>query len=434
MADVRPFQGIRYNHKIVKNVADVICPPYDVISPEAQQELYRRHEYNFIRLEFGRDLPQDVAGDNRYTRAATTLEKWLKEGVLVIERTPAIYLHDHYFRYQGREYRRRGMIARTRLEEWDSLVVRPHEGTMAEAKSDRINLLRTLKANTSPIFALYEDAGQEIASLLKACEQRESLIDVTVDGERHVLRYIATAQDIDTIHRNLASQSLYIADGHHRYESALAYMREVQNNSPDYTQDAACNFTMMTLVDFNDPGLLILPPHRLLRGIARPNLKELRNKLAALFEIEKLPVSQPDTWQKVDALMSQEENRLYLFGLDAENLLVLKAHDHDVVSRMMPLFHSALYKSLDVSMIDHIVMEKLLGLTPSREETRIAYTYDRQDAIHRVLDQEYQLAFLLKPVKSSLIKAIADIGDRLPRKSTYFYPKLPSGLVFYRLV
>ncbi|MBA7555410.1 hypothetical protein ES705_48072 [subsurface metagenome] len=190
----------------------------------------------------------------------------------------------------------------------------------------------------------------------------------------------------------------------------------------------------MTLVDFSDPGLIILPPHRLVRGISKSILNELMAKLRAFFEIEELPLSVPSVWQQVDdLLMETNEIRLFLFGL-AEPLLALRLRDFTAASQMMPYFHSELYKRLDVSIADHIILEKLLGLSSGREEARITYSYDRQDAVNRVLDQEYQLAFLLSPVKIEVVKAIADAGDRLPRKSTYFYPKLPAGLVFYRLV
>ncbi|GAI82690.1 unnamed protein product, partial [marine sediment metagenome] len=170
MAEIRPFRGVHYNQRLVTNLSAVICPPYDVIAPQMQQELYRRSEYNFVRVEHNRELPQDTAEDNRYTRSATTLEQWLEQGILRVDEVPAIYLHDHYFTYQGREYKRRGIIARVRLEEWDTMVVRPHEGTLDEPKSDRLSLLWALQANTSPILALFEDQGQRIAPLLATQE------------------------------------------------------------------------------------------------------------------------------------------------------------------------------------------------------------------------------------------------------------------------
>ena len=440
MAEIRPFRGVRYNQQLVNDLDTVICPIYDVTTPQMQQELYHRSEYNFVRLEHGRELPQDTTLDNKYTRSAATLEQWLKQGVLKIDETPAIYLHDHYFTHQAKEYRRRGIVVGVRLEEWDKMVIRPHEGTLTEPKDDRLSLLWACQANTSPILALFEDQGQQISPVLALEERNEPVISFTsAGGERHKVWAITEPEAINQICRSLARQPLYIADGHHRYESALIYQRERIACSSSMSGDEAFNFAMMTLVEFSDSGLVILPPHRLVRGISKSTLDEFRAELGTFFEIEKLPLSKPGVWQQVDDLLARvkpgEANqvRLILSGLAAGHLLALRLRDLAAARQMMPYFHSELYKSLDVCLVDHIILEKLLGLGSGREEARIAYSYDKQEAVSRVLDQEYQMAFLLSPVKPEVIKAIADAGDRMPRKSTYFYPKPPVGLVFRRL-
>jgi len=434
VAEVRPFRGVHYNESLIKDLSAVICPVYDIISPQ-QQELYLRSEYNFVRLELGRELPQDTATDNKYTRSAATLEQWLKQGVLEIDETPAIYLHDQYFTYQGREYKRRGIIARVRLEEWDKMVVRPHEGTLVEPKSDRVSLLWALQANTSPILALFEDREQQISSLLVAQERRKPLISVRgVDSESHEVWAITEPEVINEISNSLAGQPLYIADGHHRYESALVHQQERRAYLSSLSGDEAFNFVMMTLIDFSDPGLLILPPHRLIRGISKSILSELMPKLKAFFEIEELPLSTPGVWEQVDHLLTETNGvRLILFGLAVDRLFVLRLRDLAPVSQMMPYFHSELYKRLDVSIVDHIILENLLELDSDKEKALLAYSYDGLDAVNRVLVQEYQLALLISPVKVEVIKAIADVGDKMPRKSTYFYPKVPAGLIFNRL-
>ena len=436
MAEIRPFRGVHYNRSLMKDYSAIICPPYDIISPQLQQELYLRSNYNFVRLEFARELPQDTVTDSKYTRAAATLEQWLKQGILEIDEAPAIYLHDQYFTHQGREYQRRSLIARVRVEEWDKMVIRPHESTTAEPKSDRLSLLRALQANTSPIFALFEDQGQQISSLLATQQQNKPLISSgRLDGEGHTLWAITEHEVINQISSRLAEQPLYIADGHHRYESSLAYQHERLARSPSASGSEAFNFVMMELVDFADPGLIILPPHRLVRGLSKSTLNGLIPKLKEFFEIKELPLSMPGVWQQADDLLTEtNEVRLILFGLAAERLFVLRLRDLAAVSQMMPHFHSELYKRLDVSLVDHIILEKLLTLSGDQEKTTLAYSYDRLDAINRVLAQEYQLALLLSPVKAGVIKAIADIGDKMPRKSTYFYPKLPAGLIFHRLV
>ncbi len=440
MAEIRPFRGVHYNQSLVNDLSAVICPPYDIITPQIEQELYLKSEYNFVRLESGRELPRDTITDDKYTRSAATIEQWLNQGILVIDKVPAIYLHDHYFTYQGREYKRRGIIACVRLEEWDKMVVRPHEGTLAEPRNNRLSLLWALQANTSPILALFEDQGQQAFSLLAAQEPSQPLINLSsVTGESHNVWAIIEPEVINQICSSLAHQPLYIADGHHRYESALTYQRERRICSPSASGDEAFNFVLTELVDFSDPGLIILPPHRLVRGVSKSTLDGLMAKLRSFFEIVGLPLSIPDVWQQVDDLLTGmkpgETNQvsLVLFGLATEHLFVLRLRDFATVSQMMPYFHCELYKRLDVSIIDHIILEKLLGLS-SEDEIILGYNYERQDAINKVLDGEYQLALLLSPVKAEVIKAIADAGDRLPRKSTYFYPKIPAGLIFNRLV
>ncbi|MFC1593072.1 DUF1015 domain-containing protein [Candidatus Omnitrophota bacterium] len=439
MADVRPFAGVRYNQSLVGDLSAVICPPYDIIPPQLQQELYLKSEYNFIRIEHGRILPQDGVTDNKYTRSAATLEQWLRQGILRVDDAPAIYLHDHYYTHQGKEYKRRGIMACVRLQEWDEMVVRPHEGTLAEPSEDRLSLLWACQVNASPILALYEDPGQRVSSLLAAQERSKPLINLCgVNGEKHNILAITEPEVVNQICSGLAQQPLYIADGHHRYESSLTYQRERRVCSPSVTGNETFNFVMMTLVDLADPGLTILAPHRMVRGISKATLDEFAAKLRLLFDVEELPLDMPGVWQRVDDLLTCTETeetsqvRLVLFGLAAERLFMLRLRDSTVASQLMPYFHCELYKRLDVSIVDHIILEKLLRLSNDKSDV-LAYNYDRQGAIDKVLSQEYQLAFLLSPIKAEVIKAIADMGDRLPRKSTYFYPKPPSGLVFNRL-
>jgi len=312
------------------------------------------------------------------------------------------------------------------------MVVRPHEGTLAEPKGDRLSLLWACQTNTSPILALFEDQGQQVSSLLAVQERNKPIINLSTAEESHNVWAVTEPVVINQISSSLAYQPLYIADGHHRYESALIYQRERYACSSSVSGDEAFNFVMMELVDFFDPGLVILPPHRLVRGISKSILNELMAKLESFFEIDELPLSMPGVWQQVDDLLTGEANqvRLALFGLAAGRLFVLSLRDLVAASQMMPYFHSELYKRLNVSVVDHIILEELLGLSSEREEAILAYSYDKVDAVNKVLNEEYQLAFLLSPIKAEVIKAVADVGDRMPRKSTYFYPKPPAGLVF----
>ncbi len=435
MADVRPFYGVRYNQSVVKDVAAVICPPYDIISPQGQQELYQRSDYNFVRLEFTRELPQDTPVENKYTRAAATLKQWLELGVLQKDQTPAFYLHDHYFTLEGKEYKRRNIVARVRLEEWDKKVVRPHEGTMARPKSDRLSLLWALEANTSSVLVMFADKERQIVSVLAEQAKRKPVISCEGGGQKYEVWAITQPDAIVRIGNALSGEPLYIADGHHRYESALTYKRERAGCAPAVTGEEGFNFVMMTLVDFADPGLVILPPHRLVRGVPKAILDELRGRLERFFEVETTAFATTGDWSRLDKFFAEarSEVRLALFGPGKERLYLLILRNFADVSQMMPYFHSELYKKLDVSVVDHVVLEELLGLR-EKEGDFLGYSYDRAAAVSKVIDQEYQLTFLLRPVQAETIKAIADAGDRMPKKSTYFHPKAPSGLVFYRLV
>lgn len=323
MAEIRPFRGVRYNKSNVNDLSAVICPPYDIITPQMETEIYGRSQYNFIRLEYNHQLPQDSNLDNKYIRSAAILEQWLKQGVLITDEVPAIYLHDHYFIHQGREYRRRGITVRARLEEWHRMIVRPHEGTLAEPKSDRVSLLWALKANTSPILAMFEDREGEVSSLLVGQESAQPVISLdTSEGERHNVWVITKPQVISKICGSFNKKPLYIADGHHRYESALTYQRQQRALSSSVSEDKAFDFVMMTLVDFADPGLIILPPHRLLSGLSASRLNGLMTKLKLFFDIEKLPLDTLEVGQQIDELfLPPVEPLLFLTVQESDGFL-----------------------------------------------------------------------------------------------------------------
>jgi len=416
-------------------MARVLCPPYDVITPLMQQELYQQNDVNFVRIEYGRELPHDKDTDNKYTRASDTLNKWLEQGTLQIDDKPAIYLHDHHFTYQYKEYRRRSITCLVKLEEWDKMVIRPHEDTISKAKDDRLSILWTVQANTSPILALYEDRGNTISSLLDTESSRKPLIQAEYGNEE--THYLWSFRDTDAINgicRSVAQQPLYIADGHHRYESALAYQRERRFGAPPEPVEEPYDFVMMTLVEFSDPGLLILPAHRLVRGISKSIFSGIMSGLETFFTLKQIPVANSGIDDALKLLQTGDADsvRLMIYGLTEDKIMLLELRDDATVSRMMPGFHSDYSQKLDVSIIDHFILEELMGLTPDSSGFYLSYTYDAEEAVKLVSSREYQLAFLVNPVKPEMIKAIADSGDRMPKKSTYFYPKMPAGLIFYK--
>jgi uncharacterized protein (DUF1015 family) len=262
-------------------------------------------------------------------------------------------------------------------------------------------------------------------------------MDFTEDGgDRHTIWALIEPRVIDLIGQLMADQPFYIADGHHRYDSALAHRRERATKAKLFTGEEPYNFVMMSLMDMADPGLVILATHRLVRGISEVILNNLKAHLKSFFDIEQISVFQTDVWQKVDSLLTgitpdTEKIRLAIFGLDGDNLLILTLLDPQRASPLTPHFCGGLLNKLDVSLVDYVIMEQLLGVSKDQQENVLAYNHDRLDAVKQVLDKQYQLAFLMNPVKPELIKTIADAGDRMPRKSTYFYPKSPAGLVFY---
>ena len=308
MADVRPFQALRYNTS-TENMAAVICPPYDVISPQQEAALLAHDLHNFIRIEYAKTLPTDNEGCNRYTRALDHLQEWLRDEVLKQDEKPAYYLHEHTYSYGGDKIIRRGLFARVRLEEWDKMVVRPHERTMAGPKKDRIKLIGTLEADTSPVFGLYKDEGRLIGDVLDQINGWPEAIEFAgEEGEYHRVWVITDAEAVAAIQRAFAEKPIYIADGHHRYESSLAYRNERYAIDPQILPDAAINFVMMSLTETGDPGLLILPTHRLVKGLAKNLLFILPERLREYFKVERFKPSS-DRWQQIKTLMAEDSSR-----------------------------------------------------------------------------------------------------------------------------
>jgi uncharacterized protein (DUF1015 family) len=435
LADIRPFHGIHYNPHTVKDLAKVICPPYDIIPPALQQELYHRSEFNFIRIEYGFETPHDSNTDNKYTRAAAFMGAMLQQKVLTADANPAIYVDEHTFSYQGKTIKRRTITVLVKLEEWSKMVIRPHEGTMAKAKSDRLNMLYTLQANTSPIMALYEDKGGALGAIIgKQLKQKPLLTIDHYEGESHHIWAVDEPEAVAKIQDQLADQPLYIADGHHRYESALNYRRERRSASPDNAKEETYDFVMMTLLDMDDPGLVILPAHRLVDGLSSTAIEGLAAKLPSFFNVKETKIDKTHLAVQISNLLKESKNgqTLILCGLKKDTFLSLVLKDPESVRSMFPAFHSDIYQKLDVSIVDHVILEELLGITQEQMGSFLNWVHDPAAAAEKALNGECQLSIIVNPVKPGAIKAIADVSDRMPKKSTYFYPKVPAGLVSYR--
>jgi uncharacterized protein (DUF1015 family) len=432
MLEVSPFRGIRYNQGIVGDLARVLCPPYDVITPEQQKLYYEENSYNAIRLEFPAESPELT--DDRYQSAAITFQQWLKHGVLQLDSVSGFYLHDHRFEYSGEEKVRRGIIARVKLGPWGSGIY-PHEETFSKAKSDRLQLMRACRANFSPLLSLYQDSERKIASVLSDASRAKPMIETSVlslptgggqdkGGEAHTLWAITDPEIKRELSQFLSSQPLYIADGHHRYETALTYQQEraEEQSVTPMKSGEAFQYVMMELVDFSDPGLVVLPLHRLVRGIAPSILGGLGDQIRNFFVLESVPLEAGGP----DASKLPSDSCLAILGLQPGSLVVLKRSQGISLEAMMPDDRSRAYREFGVSILNHIILDKMLGLT-SKEN--VAYTVDLKEAYQQIKEGKYQLAFLLNPPQPERVKAVADARDRMPSKSTYFYPKLPAGLI-----
>jgi uncharacterized protein (DUF1015 family) len=447
MADVRPLPGIRYAPET--DLAAVVTPPYDVISPEAQARYYDRDPHNVIRLELGREERGDDELDNRYTRAALTFAEWRLNGVLLRD-APALYVYEQrFFSPTGRGERvRRGLFARVRVEPWEAGVVLPHERTLAKPKDDRLKLTRATAATLSPIMALYDDPAAEVAAILtKVMRRKPEVAFADEAGEGHRLWPVRDAATIARVARLFRDRQLYIADGHHRYETALAYREELRETRRALSPDDPANFTLMALCPIEDNGLVVLPTHRIVRGVVAERLTLLPGELAGYFEMTPLGdhggLGTLDPEQTLAALEQAGEGgqrvAFVMLTPDGAYLLRQTAGGVAAMDGLDParggngVGSSVAWRRLDVAALHELALARALGINEEavRGGEHVTYTRDAKVAIEAVRTGENgaQLAFLLNPTPPTAIRDVARAGDRMPQKSTYFYPKLITGLL-----
>ncbi|HEV7235577.1 MAG TPA: DUF1015 domain-containing protein, partial [Ktedonobacteraceae bacterium] len=419
MADVRPLRGIRYNDEVVGDLAQVVTPPYDVISKEAQAKYYARNPYNVIRLEFGAEQVGDSTLNNRYTRAAAALAEWRLQAVLHQDALPGYYLYQQMFSQNGQPYTRTSLLARVRLEPWSSKVVLPHEHTMSKPKDDRLKLLRACATNLSPIMSLYDDPQGRIRRLLGAYADKAEVRITDEVGEEHRLQHITDPAQIDLIQNFFAERQLYIADGHHRYETALNYREEIREQRRQLHVDDAVQFVLMALVDVDDPGLLVLPTHRLLSALPITALRALSTEQLARY----FTVSESGSETASDALLAQlaqagtTEPALVLSTGEQNWLLRLNEQGR---RRMAESGHSDAWNDLDVAVAHTLILEALLGIQTEdvTAGTYLRYTRDAQQAVQAVHTGEAQAALLLNATRVRQIRDVSQADDRMPQKST----------------
>jgi len=415
LAELSEFRGVRYNPAKVRYMQNVICPPYDVISAQEQQALYDRNKYNMVRLEFGLEQEGDSGRNNRCTRARDEFNRWLKESVLIQDQVPNYYVHEHSFEVGEAKKKRLELYACVRLEPWENSVVFPHELTMAKAKADRLDLMKACSADFSPIFGLYEDPGGKINQLIFNRVKSNPTYSFQHGTDNHRFWMVSEPEFVQRVSHFLIPKPIYIADGHHRYETALAYREYRRELDPHGSGSEAYNYIMMALVSFSDPGIVILPIHRLVRGIPADTIDKFRKELPAYFEVREAAAGS-----------------IRIYGLEPGQVLGLTLLPGIRVNDFLKQKHSEAYGKLDVSVVQHIICEKLLGLPPG-DCDNLAYTPSGESACRMVDGGQFQFTVLLNPIPARTIKTVADANDRMPRKSTFFYPKLPTGLVMLRL-
>ncbi|HEY9158155.1 DUF1015 domain-containing protein [Candidatus Binatus sp.] len=416
---IEPFRALMYNRQIAGDPAQVVAPPYDLIGAARQKQLYERSPYNVVRLELGREA-------DRYGAAEKTLAEWLAAGVVERSARPAIYQYTQTFQVEGRLLHRTGFIARVRLEEFDRGRIVPHERTFPAAKEDRLRLLTALQVNTSSIFALYSGAHPELDRLREQVASREPLIDLVDDlGIRNELRPIEAAGEIALVQRELESPRLLIADGHHRYETALNYRRARRHENAS-SEPEPYDYTMMTLVACGDPGLVILPTHRVVKSLPAGAIASFTRRASEVFNVEE--IAHRDTFRA--RLNDSGAGAIGVTLKGSSNYLILRLRSRSAMKAAMP-GAAAEVRRLDVSVLHALVFDRIFGLGADeiRKGGNIEYTIEIGGALGAVAQGHADGAFLMNPPSIQDVERVSDAGATMPEKSTYFHPKLLTGLV-----
>ena len=427
MVVLRPFRGWRYDLDVVGDAASVLCPPYDLITPEMQESLRQSSPYNVVHLEAGEGLDWDNPAYDQYSDTASLFRDWTGKGVLRRDTEPSYYLSRQVFPHQGREWTRLGLTACVGLALYDSGQVLPHEYTEAPAVQDRVSLMEACNANFSPIMALYRDADGALAPIFRQVMSESPVLDVDDGlGLRSTLWQIASTSLSESISRFFQEKAIFLADGHHRYEAALQFQRgKLESGGTGPSQ--GYNFVMMTLIGFDDPGLLVLPYHRLLGGLSPDKYSEVQQALGRIFESTPIGYSEPVNAESLAmevADRGRDRHAIGMVGPAGESPMLLTLRQGVDWRNWGPLAVSEAW------ILEERVLKPVLGDTTLNH---LGYIHDHHEAVESVISGARQLAFLLKPFPIAQFETVVSQGQRLPRKSTFFYPKLPTGLVINQL-
>ena len=450
MAEVRPFCGLRYDPTRVPDLGKVLCPPYDVLGEADEPRHRQEHEYNAVRLELransvtgsaeGSDGSPDAGAIDRYAESAVTLQSWREEGVLVQDETPALYLHEASFSHAGQLLTRRELIAAVRLEPWERGVVLPHEWTYDGPKIDRLRVLEATRANISPVLLFFQREGDAdaVSSTWSWAETQRPIAEgADLDGVSHRLWSVQVDAILEDLRSFFEERPLFVADGHHRYEAALEYREQrIKAAGGDLPADHPANFVMVHLIAQDDPGLVILPIHRLLRGLEGLDAAELEERLSVDFHPEYYPLWPETPPEQIDAYVTQlasqgeVDRAIGIYGPDPTIFGIVSLRNRRALPPSVPEDHDQSWRELDVVLADTAIIRPLLADRAVSTEDAVDYTRDFHEAFRLVRGGERQMAVLLNPTRIDQIAAVALAGERMPEKSTYFYPKAPTGLAF----
>ena len=429
MADFRSFQAWRYSPEKVK-LTEALAPPYDIITTEGRRRLYARSSSNCVRLDFNQPEAGDHDRNNPYTRARDIFQNWKKEGILIQDETPSFYLYRQGFQdpVKGSRKMRSALLGRLKLESFESGVVIPHEKTLAKPKEDRRRLLEAAQANFSPVFGLVEDASGVLRSNCEKAAGRSRLLEAAdEEGVRHELWAIQAAEDAEAIRGELSEKKIYIADGHHRYQTAVDYARDMRTSlGLAEDEERPFDFVLTALAAFEDPGLLLLPTHRIVLPFEGWNAESALESLKEYFKVEPIVYLHPSP---LPAKGRGQGEGIPLCLKDKFYLLTLR--DPSKIRRAMSPGKPEIWYTLDVNLVGDLILERLWHLPESRWESTLRFTQSRDEAIEQVSRGKALAAFLLNAPPVSILRGMGERRELMPQKSTYFYPKLASGLVFY---
>ncbi len=441
--DIAPFRGIHYNKEKV-DIQRVFSPPYDIISPEEQEELYRRDPYNVVRLVLEKIHETDTEENNRYTRASATFRKWLEEGVLVQDKEPSIYIYEEEYTIHGQHRRMRGFMTRSRIYDYKEGVVLRHEQTLKGPKIDRLNLMRVCGANFSQIFMLYPDKEKKIDAIMDSeADSRPPDFEVRdKNGDWHRMWILSDKGKIRKIVQLMKPLSVYIADGHHRYETSRNYRNEMREKYPDHTGEEAFNFNLVQFNNLYSEDITILPTYRLIYGLrqedtAPESIKRMAEEDFTWETVEFSSGNAKDMGLEVSERLAEMDTEgkkafaLYFLSDSGKyHLLTLKSLK--IADRISPDKHRSL-RYLDVSLLHDVLIKPVFGIDQSNLEKHIHYTPSPENAISSVREGRYQASAFLNPTKLVELKEVSEAFQNMPQKSTYFYPKQITGLVFNRI-